>query len=266
MPVALETFSLTRRFGSLIAVNALTLSIQSGEIFGLLGPNGAGKTTAIKMLVTLLPVTSGDATIAGFTLSRHPGDMRRVIGYVPQLLSADGTLTGYENLEIMGKLYDIPRRELKQRVNEALAFMGLEASANRLVRNYSGGMIRRLEVAQSMLHRPQVLFLDEPTTGLDPNARRMVWELILQLRNNFETTILLTTHLMEEADRLCDRVAIMHHGVVAVIGAPADLKKSLGDPNATLDDVFIHYTGGKLDSGGNYRDTSRARRIQRRLG
>jgi ABC-2 type transport system ATP-binding protein len=266
MPFALETFSLTRRFGSLTAVDALSLSIESGETFGLLGPNGAGKTTTIKMLVTLLPPTGGGAVIAGCDLRRQPGDVRRAIGYVPQLLSADGTLTGRENLEIIGKLHDIPRCGLKARVDEALEFMGLADSAGKLVRDYSGGMIRRLEVAQSMLHRPQVLFLDEPTTGLDPVARRAVWELIRRLRRNYGTTILLTTHLMEEADRLCRRVAIMDRGRIAAIGKPAALKASLHKPGATLDDVFIRFTGGALDSGGNYRDTSRTRRVTSRLG
>ena len=266
MAPALETFALTRRFGNLTAVDSLSLSIQSGETFGLLGPNGAGKTTTIKMLTTLLPPTSGSASVAGFDLRRQPGDVRRVIGYVPQLLSADGTLTGRENLEILGKLYDIPRRDLRRRVDEALEFMGLQDSGNRMVRDYSGGMIRRLEVAQSMLHRPPILFLDEPTTGLDPVARRTVWELVRRLRENYGTTILLTTHLMEEADRLCRRVAVMNHGIVAAIGSPAGLKKGLHKPGATLDDVFIHFTGHQLDSGGTYRDTSRTRRVARRLG
>ncbi|MGD0172933.1 MAG: ATP-binding cassette domain-containing protein [Anaerolineales bacterium] len=262
----LETFSLTRKFGQLTAVDSLSLAIQPEEIFGLLGPNGAGKTTTIKMLTTLLPPTSGDAVIAGFDLLRRPGDVRRVIGYVPQMLSADGTLTGYENLAIMGKLYDIPRRELKSRVNEALEFMGLADSADKMVRDYSGGMIRRLEVAQSMLHRPQVLFLDEPTTGLDPVARQTVWRLIEQLRADYGTTILLTTHLMEEADHLCSRVAIMHHSRVVSVGVPAELKAALGTPGVTLDDVFIHFTGDQIETGGSYRETSRNRRVARRLG
>jgi ABC-2 type transport system ATP-binding protein len=266
MAFALETRALTRRFGKLTAVDSLSISIRAGETFGLLGPNGAGKTTTLKMLSTLLPVTAGDASIAGFDLRRRPGDVRRSIGYVPQLLSADGTLTARENLAIMGKLYDVPRRELQARVAEALEFMGLTEAADKLVREFSGGMIRRLEVAQSMLHRPQVLFLDEPTTGLDPVARRAVWDLIGQLRRNYGTTILLTTHLMEEADKLCDRVAIMSRGVVAAVGSPAALKASLHRRGATLDDVFIHVTGGQLDTGGTYRETSRARRVARRLG
>lgn len=262
----LETFGLTRRFGDLTAVSAVTFSIAAGEIFGLLGPNGAGKSTTIKMLTTLLPPTAGTATIAGFDLLHQAGEVRRLIGYVPQLLSADGSLTGYENLEIMAKLYDIPRRELKARVNEALAFMGLTDAADKLVRQYSGGMIRRLEVAQSMLHRPKVLFLDEPTTGLDPVARRMVWDHIFRLRADYGTTILLTTHLMEEADHLCDRVAIMHLSKIVAVGAPNDLKGQIGGNGVTLDDVFIHYTGDQLESGGSYRETSRARRTARRLG
>jgi ABC-2 type transport system ATP-binding protein len=266
MPVALETYSLSRRFGRLTAVDSLSLSVRAGETFGLLGPNGAGKTTAIKMLATLLPPSSGTASIAGCDLLRRPADVRRAIGYVPQLLSADGALTGRENLDIIGKLHDVPRRELKRRVDEALEFMGLTEFGNQLVRNYSGGMIRRLEVAQSMLHRPYILYLDEPTTGLDPVARRTVWALIRKLRKNFGTTILLTTHQMEEADRLCSRVAIMNFGVVAAIGSPAALKKSLGRPRATLDDVFVHVTGSRLNTGGNFREIARTRRVARRLG
>jgi ABC-2 type transport system ATP-binding protein len=264
--MVLETVALGRKFRTVTAVDSLSLAVQSGEIFGLLGPNGAGKTTTIKMLTTLLPPTSGDARIAGWDLRRQAGEIRRVIGYVPQLLSADGTLTGYENLEISAKLYDIPRRELKTRVSEALEFMGLQEAAGRLVREYSGGMIRRLEVAQSMLHRPTVLFLDEPTTGLDPVARRTVWKLIERLRREFGITILLTTHLMEEADHLCNRVVILHRGKAVATGSPARLKSSLGKRGATLDDVFIHFTGDQIEIGGNYREISRLRRVTRRLG
>ena len=262
----LEVDQLTRSFKTLVAVNKLTLSIDAGEIFGLLGPTGAGKTTAIKMLTTLLPPTSGHARIDGFDISRQASQVRRVIGYVPQLLSADGTLTGYENLLIFAKLYDIPHKERRQRIDSSLEFMGLSDSANKMVREYSGGMIRRLEIAQSMLHRPQMLFLDEPTVGLDPAARRAVWNHLLELRQQFGTTIFLTTHLMEEADDLCSRVAIMHLGNVAAIGSPDELKKSIKGTNVTLDDVFIYYSGNKLETGGSYRETSRARRTARRLG
>jgi ABC-2 type transport system ATP-binding protein len=263
----LETQALTRRYGDLIAVDALSISIAASEVFGLLGPNGAGKTTVIKMLTTLLPPTTGNARIAGYDVVHRAGEVRRLIGYVPQALSADGTLSGYENLLIFAKLYDIPRSEQEKRARDALAFMGLTDAADNLVRTYSGGMIRRLEVAQSMLHRPRVLFLDEPTVGLDPIARKTVWEHIVQLRDEYGTTIFLTTHYMEEADSLCNRVAIMHRGKVGAIGTPTELKAAIGGGDVTLDDVFAHYSGDQLDadSGGNYRDTSRARRTARRL-
>lgn len=262
----LETENLTRRFGILTAVDGLTISVESGEIFGLLGPNGAGKTTAIKMLTTLLPPSDGTARLAGFDIVHHAGDVRRVIGYVPQLVSADGQLSGYENLLIFAKLYDLPRSERESRVREALEYIGLADVGDKLVRNYSGGMIRRLEIAQSMLHRPSVLFLDESTVGLDPVARKGVWEHIQKLRADYGTTIFLTTHYMQEADELCGRLAIMHLGKVAAIGTPAQLKASLDSGNATLDDVFAHYTGNALESGGNYREVSRTRRAAHRVG
>ena len=262
----LETDALTRRFGEHTAVDSVSVSIDAGEAFGLLGPNGAGKTTMIKMLTTLLPPTSGSALVAGFEIVRRAREVRRVIGYVPQLVSADGSLSGYENLLIFAKLYDIPRSERRMRISEALSFVGLADAATRLVREYSGGMIRRLEIAQSVLHRPRVLFLDEPTVGLDPVARRAVWDYIERLREDYGTTIFLTTHLMEEADSLCNRIAIMHRGRVAAIGEPAELKASIGDDGTTLDDVFVHYAGDRLDSGGGYRETSRTRRTAQRLG
>jgi ABC-2 type transport system ATP-binding protein len=262
----LETHSLTRRFGKLTAVDSFTLSVAEGEIFGLLGPNGAGKTTTLKMLTTLLPPTSGEAKIAGRDIVHHARDVRRVIGYVPQMLSADGTLSGYENLDVFAKLYDIPRGEREKRIADSLEFMGLADSADKLVRDYSGGMIRRLEVAQSFLHHPRVLFLDEPTTGLDPTARRVVWEHVQRLREDYGTTIILTTHLMEEADHLCNRIAILHLGKTAAIGTPGELKASIGGNGATLDDVFIYYAGTKIESGGNFRETSRTRRTAHRLG
>ena len=262
----LETRELTRRFAALTAVDSLSLSIPKGEVFGLLGPNGAGKTTTIKMLTTLLPPSGGTALVDGYDVTMQARQVRRLIGYVPQMLSADGTLTGYENLLVFARLYLLPRRERKERVLAALQFMGLEDSAHKLVRQYSGGMIRRLEIAQSMLHGPHLLFLDEPTVGLDPSARRTVWEHIGELRERLGATIVLTTHQMEEADALCGRIAIMHLGKVVALGSPAELKASIGRRNATLDDVFIHYTGSNLDTGGTYRDTRRTRRSARRLG
>jgi ABC-2 type transport system ATP-binding protein len=240
--------------------------VKRGEVFGLLGPNGAGKTTTIKMLTTLLPPTSGQALIAGFDIVQQSAEVRRVIGYVPQMLSADWTLTGYENLLVFAKLYDIPRKEREARIGGALAYMGLQDAAHEVVRTYSGGMIRRLEIAQSMLHRPRVLFLDEPTLGLDPVARRVVWKQIEKLRVDYGTTVLLTTHFMDEADTLCDRVAIMHLGKVVVVGTPAELKSSLDGRGATMDDVFVHYAGGTSELEGDYSETRRTRLTARRLG
>lgn len=263
---AVDTRALTRRFRALTAVDSLTLSVESGSVFGLLGPNGAGKTTAIKMLTTLLPPTSGTATVAGADIVRHPVAVRRAIGYVPQMLSADGTLTGYENLLIFAKLYGVPRRDRTDRVRGALSFMGLGEADDKLVRQYSGGMIRRLEIAEAMVHEPRVLFLDEPTVGLDPVARQAVWERIIPFRADYGTTVFLTTHYMEEADALCERVAIMHRGKVVASGSPAELKQSIGGNGATLDEVFAHYTGDVLESGGSYGDTRRTRRTARRLG
>jgi ABC-2 type transport system ATP-binding protein len=262
----LELDALTRTFSSVVAVKELSLSVGRGEILALLGPNGAGKSTTIKMLTTLLKPSSGTARVDGIDIVRRPAAVRRIIGYVPQMLSADGTLSGRENLQVFASLYDIPRRERAGRVEEALAFMGLADAAERPVRQYSGGMIRRLEIAQSMLHNPSVLFLDEPTVGLDPSARRAVWEHVVELRDRIDATIILTTHQMEEADTLCDRVAIMHQGSLVALGTPGELKAGIGGRKATLEDVFIHYTGSNLQSGGNYRDTRSTRRSIRRLG
>ncbi|MGE0450098.1 MAG: ATP-binding cassette domain-containing protein [Vicinamibacterales bacterium] len=262
----IETTHLTRRFGDIVAVNGMSIQVEAGRTCGLLGSNGAGKTTAIKMLTTLLPPTSGTATVAGFDIRRESSRVRRAIGYVPQLISADGSLTGYENLLVFAKLYDIPRSERQPRIRDSLAMMDLEEAGERMVHTYSGGMIRRLEIAQAMLHRPRVLFLDEPTIGLDPIARKAVWEHLRRLRGEFGTTIFLTTHAMEEADALCDQLAILHRGALAVVGSPAELKAGLGIQDGSLDDVFVRYAGDAIDSGGSYRDISRTRRTARRVG
>jgi ABC-2 type transport system ATP-binding protein len=264
VPQAVETLGLTRRFGSMTAVSELSLSVAAGLIFGLLGPNGAGKTTTIKMLTTMLPPSGGTARVSGFDIVRQPVEIRRSIGYVSQMLSADGALTGYENLLLFARLYGIPRGLRRERILEALQFMGLRESEDILVRNYSGGMIRRLEIAQSMLHRPAVLFLDEPTVGLDPVARHAVWAHLRGLRDQFGTTILMTTHDMEEADELCETIAIMHLSRAVAIGSPAALKAQVG-PHADLDDVFVNYAGGSIEHGGNYRDTAQMRRTASRL-
>lgn len=262
----IEVIDLVRRFGEHTAVDHVTFAVREGEVFGLLGPNGAGKSTIIKMLTTLLPPSAGHARVVGYDVVTQPMPVRQRIGYVPQALSADGSLTGAENLQVFASLYDLPRSTRTQRVRAALAFMGLQDATDKLVRTYSGGMIRRLEIAQAMLHQPQVLFLDEPTVGLDPVARKAVWEHLEHLRTQAGMTIFLTTHYMEEAEHLCDRVAIMHLGKVEALGTPAELKDATEIPGATLDDVFAHYTGNTLESGGSYRDTARTRRTARRLG
>jgi ABC-2 type transport system ATP-binding protein len=257
--------ALTRRFKDVAAVDALTLSVNSGEIFGLLGRNGSGKTTLIKMLTTLLAPTSGNASVGGFDVVREPAEVRRLIGYVPQALSADGELTGYENLWVFARLYDIPRARREARIREGLAFMGLTEHGDKLVRDYSGGMIRRLEIAQAMLHQPRIMFLDEPTVGLDPVAREIVWTRIEKLRADYGTTIFFTTHYMDEAEHLCTRAAIMRRGKVMAVDTVQALKAAVGG-GATLDEVFAHYTGSAPEEEGAYIETAAMRRATRKLG
>jgi ABC-2 type transport system ATP-binding protein len=262
---AIETVQLTRRFGEFTAVDRVNLAVPYGGIIGLLGPNGAGKSTVIKMLTTLLKPSDGTARVAGFDIVQAPAEVRKRIGYVPQLLSADGALTGLENLTLSAKLYGIPRAERKPRVAEALRYMGLTDSAHQLVKKYSGGMIRRLELAQAMLHRPAILFLDEPTIGLDPVACLSVWDRLRALNREHGMTILMTTHVMDEVDELCDVVAILHQGALAASGSPAQLKAALGEA-ATMTDVFAHFSGGSIEAGGGYRDARQTRMTARRLG
>jgi ABC-2 type transport system ATP-binding protein len=262
---AIETFHLTRRFGAFTAVDRVNLVVPYGGIFGLLGPNGAGKSTLIKMLTTLMQPSGGTARVAGFDIVQAPSEIRKRIGYVPQLLSADGALTGIENLTLSARLYGIPRAELKPRVAEALRTMGLTDSARLLVKKYSGGMIRRLELAQAMLHRPAILFLDEPTIGLDPVACQSVWDRLRALNREHGMTILMTTHVMDEVDELCDTVAILHQGRLAAYGSPAQLKNAVGD-EATMTDVFAYFSGGSIADGGGYREARQARMTAKRLG
>ncbi len=242
-----ETSGLTRRFGALTAVDQLDLRVARGCIFGLLGPNGAGKTTLIRMLTTLLPPSGGQARVAGFDVVREAARVRQRIGYVPQMLSADPDLTGYENLLIFSKIYRVPATVRRKRIDEALSFMGIAAARDLLVRHYSGGMTRRLEIAQSLVNRPDLLFLDEPTVGLDPAARHAVWEHVQALWQQWQTTIFLTTHYMEEADALCQDVAFVYKGRMVKHGAPAALKAEAGE-GATLDDVFIALTRIPMDA------------------
>ncbi len=262
---AIVTSNLVKDYGDTRAVDGVSLTVSQGEIFGLIGPNGAGKSTLIKILTTLLPPSAGSATVAGFDVQRQAAQVRRNIGYVPQLLSADGALTGRENLLLSARLYGIARHERAARIGRALEVMGLADAAGLLVQRYSGGMIRRLEIAQSMLHRPAVLFMDEPTVGLDPVARRAVLEHIRGLRQHLRTTIVLTTHYMEEVEEMCDRVALIHQGRIVEVGSPAALKAALG-PQATLDDVFAHLTDTDTLTEGSYDDVRRTRRSAREHG
>src|ERR1700722_10741958 len=266
---ALRVSGLRHRFGDKVAVDGIDLSIERGEIFGLLGPNGAGKTTTIRVINTVLPVQEGAAELLGFALRRSTMAIRRRLGYVPQQLSIEAALTGRENVTWFARLFDVPRAERKERVADALDVMGLLEVADRIAGTYSGGMIRRLELAQALVNRPQLLVLDEPTVGLDPVARDGVWERVAEMRAATGMTVLLTTHYMEEADLLCDRVALMHLGHIQAEGAPDDLKAALG-PGATLDDVFRHHTGDSLQGGGEskrgMRETRSVRRTAGRVG
>jgi ABC-2 type transport system ATP-binding protein len=230
----IEVDGLTKRFGQFTAVENISFQVEKGEIFGLLGPNGAGKTTTIRCLLTLIPPTVGKAKVAGFDVLKKPQQVRETSGYVPQDISVDGDLTGYENLLFYAELFHVPRSARQERIRDVIQFMELTDKVNDLARNYSGGMMRRLEIGQVLVNRPRVLFLDEPSIGLDPVAKRMVWDYINRLRDEFDVTILLTTHDMNEADYLCDRIAIMNRGKIVVTGPPAKLKTELGGDVITI--------------------------------
>lgn len=250
-PLAIDCRHLTYRYGQFTAVDDLTLQVRSGETMGLLGPNGAGKTTLVRMLTTLTPVQRGELHIFGLDVRHHTLDIRSNIGYVPQQLSIEPALTGRQNVDWFARLYDVPRAHRADRVDQALDAMKLRDVADRLAATYSGGMVRRLELAQALVNRPSLLILDEPTVGLDPIARDGVWSQVQYMAAEFGMTVLLTTHYMQEADALCDRVALMHHGKLRAVGSPAELKSTVS-PNATLEDVFRLYAGSDLDD-----DTSR---------
>ena len=264
--MAIAVDGLVKRFKDVVAVNGVAFEVRTGEIFGLLGPNGAGKTTTIRVLVTLLPPDGGSASVFGLDVRSETMAVRRLIGYMPQQLSADGSLTGWENVMLFARLYDLPARDRRGAVADALEAMGLSAARDRLVSTYSGGMVRRLELAQALINRPRLLILDEPTIGLDPIARTEVWERVTALRQEAGTTILLTTHYMEEADQLCDRLALRNRGRIQVSGTPSALKASQGAA-ASLEDVFRHYAGEHFEAeGGSLRDVRAVRRTARRLG
>jgi ABC-2 type transport system ATP-binding protein len=321
-PKAIIVQNLVKQYPHVQAVDDVSFTVDKGEIFGLLGPNGAGKTTTIRILLTLIEPTSGETLIYDIDTAKNSEDVRRMCGYVPQDVSADGDLTAYENVLISSKLYGMPANERKKRIGDVLNFLELTERANDMVNTFSGGMMRRLEIAQALVNRPRVLFLDEPSIGLDPNARRIIWGLIKKLRDEFGTTIFMTTHDMGEADVLCDRIGIMNRGQLATLGKPAELKSAVGgdiisissnnpdcyqkvkelgystitnEPNGhcdlvvsnsetlipqlldslklvgvqvesvslkkpTLDDVFLKYTGTRIEEGDTFIATRRARR------
>jgi ABC-2 type transport system ATP-binding protein len=223
----IETHQLTKAYGSLKAVDSLDITVDSGEIFGLLGPNGAGKTTTVSMLCTILKPTSGTATVNGFDIVKESHKVRKSIGIVFQDPSVDDRLTGRENLFMHANLYGVPASEQKERINRILKLIELEDRADSLLRTYSGGMRRRLELGRGLIHYPKVLFLDEPTVGLDPQTRDHIWKYIKELKEAHDITVVLTTHYMDEADRLSDRIAIMDHGKIVVMDPPSKLKETL---------------------------------------
>jgi ABC-2 type transport system ATP-binding protein len=267
MTLAIDGAHLTHRYGHFTAVDDLSLQVRCGETVGLLGPNGAGKTTVVRVLTTLTPVQSGQVRIFGLDSRKHTMDIRHNIGYVPQQLSVESALTGRQNVELFARLYDVPRRQRADRVDEALGAMQLLDVADGLAATYSGGMVRRLELAQALVNRPSLLILDEPTVGLDPIARDSVWDQVGRMQQDYGMTVLLTTHYMQEADVLCDRVALMHHGRLQAVGSPAELKQNVA-PDATLEDVFRHYAGSDLGedtSQSGLRAVRNSRRTARRV-
>ncbi|HEX3053482.1 MAG TPA: ATP-binding cassette domain-containing protein, partial [Aggregatilineaceae bacterium] len=233
----IETHELRRTFKTrketVEAVQGINLRVQAGEIFGFLGPNGAGKTTTMRILATLMPPTSGSAQVAGYDLARQPGSVRQHIGYVGQVGGAEGSATGYENLLLQGRMYHMDKTAAETRAKELVQALDLESFSERLARTYSGGQRRRLELALGMMNKPKLLFLDEPTTGLDPQTRAHLWDEIRRLREG-GTTIFLTTHYLEEADELCDRIAIIDHGQIVGEGTPETLKQQIAGDIITL--------------------------------
>lgn len=224
---AIEVDHLTKKFGDLVAVNDVSFEVYDGEIFGLLGPNGAGKTTLIRMMTTLTPPTSGTARIAGHDIRTDADGVRTALGVIPQAMTSDPELTADENMLIHAKLYGVPAGKREQLITNLLENVDLLKFRSALVRTFSGGMRRRLEIARGLVHSPKILFLDEPTTGLDPVSRTNVWQMIRELRDKAGLTILLTTHYMDEADKLCERIAIVDHGKLAALDTPTKLKDSV---------------------------------------
>ena len=258
---AIEVKNLTKRFGDLVAVNDISFDVMDREIFGLLGPNGAGKTTLIRMMTTLTPPTSGTALVAGHDIAKDADGVRHSIGVIPQAFTSDPELTAEENMTVHAKLYGVPAEERGQLIQDLLESVDLVKFRGALVRTFSGGMRRRLEIARGLIHSPKILFLDEPTTGLDPVSRSNVWDMIRALRHKAELTILLTTHYMDEADKLCERIAIVDHGKLVALDSPTKLKDSVPGTE-TVDaefsdapaDWLVQLQGLTQSAGVNERD------------
>jgi len=247
MNYMIEVKDLTKKFGSLVAVDGLSFVVERGEVFGLLGPNGAGKTTTLSMLSTILKITSGTAIVNGFDVAKQPSQVRRSIGIVFQEPSIDDRLTGRENLEMHANLYAVPGSEREKRIGEVLKLVELEDRADSLMRTYSGGMRRRLEIARGLIHHPKVLFLDEPTLGLDPQTREHIWNYIMELSKRENITMVLTTHYMEEADKLCDRIAIVDYGKIIALDEPRRLKEGLEGDVITVKTEMVKELSEKLN-------------------
>ncbi len=245
--IAIKATNLTKKFDGLVAVDNVTISINRGELFGLLGPNGAGKTTLIAMLSTMLRPTSGTAELYGYLIEKDPVKVRRSIGVVFQDTTLDERLTGRENLELHGRLYGMDRQTRQRRIKELLELVELDDRADDIVKTYSGGMMRRLEIARGLIHRPKILFLDEPTLGLDPQTRNHIWDYIKKLNAEEDVTMVLTTHYMEEADNLCERIAIIDKGKIVAMASPAELKSELGGDIITLTAASEDVASGLAD-------------------
>lgn len=259
---AIEVDKLTKQFGDLTAVNAISFNVEDGEIFGLLGPNGAGKTTLIRMLTTLTPPTSGTARVGGHDIVTDANGVRHALGVIPQAFTSDPELTAEENMLIHAKLYGVAANERVALIDKLLESVDLLKFKTKLVRTFSGGMRRRLEIARGLIHSPKIMFLDEPTTGLDPVSRTNVWEMIRRLRDESHLTILLTTHYMDEADKLCDRIAIVDHGKLAALDSPTRLKDSVPG----TDTVEAEFSGEPADWDQLLRGLAHAESVQTRNG
>ncbi|HEY4052679.1 MAG TPA: ATP-binding cassette domain-containing protein [Terriglobales bacterium] len=236
---AIEVTHIVKKYGDFTAVDDVSFNVQEGEIFGLLGPNGAGKSTLIRMMTTLIPITAGSARVSGYDVAIDPDDARRTIGVIPQALTSDIDLTVQENLSIYAKLYDVPAAKRKKNIDELLELVDLTRWRDAQTKTLSGGMRRRLEIARGLVHSPKIFFLDEPTTGLDPVSRVAVWEMLTKIKSERQLTVLITTHYMDEADRLCDRIAIVDHGKLVALDTPAALKASVPGSNV-IEAQFEH--------------------------